>query len=281
MEIDLPTVVSTTAAAANFLKKPIEDVTSKIVLDGYEKLKKLLGKKSGESPEVIDAIANLEQKPESKGRADVLAEELVERRLEKDKEILAAVEALLKALPTGSHFQPIQVSINQRGRNNKALVAGRDIINTERHVRRVQFTPDERHITPEQGDRIRDLVEKLATRIAGEDGKPNFGQTYGRLNKKFKVGTYRELMKEDFDAAVSYLQQQGAINRSRLRRSNPQAYRDSLYAPIWAKSKQLEWEKPVLYAFAKEKLDLKKPIDTLKKLGPIQLKHLYEFMVRQ
>ncbi len=35
-----------------------------------------------------------------------------------------------------------------------------------------------------------------------------------------------------------------------------------------------------VYAFAEQKLALEKPIDSLKKLGPNQLKHLLEFLRR-
>jgi hypothetical protein len=281
MQIDLPAVVAVTVATAKFLKKPVQDVAGKVIQDGYDHLKKLIGEKAGASPEVGDALTKLDQKPESQARTDLLIEELVGKGIEKDGEILAAVEALLKALPAGSTSQTSQVSITQRGRNNRALVAGRDIITTERHTTRVEFTPDERHISPEQGERLRKLVEKLAMKIAKEDGRPNFKDAWNRLYGQFNIGTFRELKKENFEAAVSYLQTQSAINRSRLRRSNPQAYLNSLYAPIWAKAKTLGWDKPTVYTFAQEKLELKKPISTLTKLGSIQLKHLYEIISRQ
>ena len=54
-----------------------------------------------------------------------------------------------------------------------------------------------------------------------------------------------------------------------------------MYTPIWAKMKSLGWEKPAVYTFAQEKLALKKPITSLKQLGPNQLKNLYEQMMRQ
>ena len=103
--VDLHTVVSTAAAAANFLKKPIQDVSGKIIQDGYEHLKKLISEKTKGSAEVSEAFAKLEQKPDSKARADVLNEELVDKGIEEDADILAAVEVLLTALPSGCMSQ--------------------------------------------------------------------------------------------------------------------------------------------------------------------------------
>lgn len=279
--MDAPTILSVTAAAAAFLKKPVQDAAGKIIFDGYETLKKRLKTRSNDSPDVIDALEKLENKPDSKARLELLTEELSGCAIEKDPAIIEIAKALIEALPPSVAATNVQVSIKQVGRGHKAQVAGRDIINTEHHTEVIKFTPDERHITAEQCEKIRKLIEKLAIKIASEDGKPNFRDAWGRLYNKFKIGTYRELQKEDFEAAISYLQTQGALNRSRLRRSNPQAYRNDLYTPIWAKMKSLGWEKPAVYTFAQEKLALKKPITSLKQLGPNQLKSLYEQMMRQ
>lgn len=278
--MDTATILSTMAAAATFLKKPIEDVTGKAISDSYEALKSLVKAKSDGSEEVSDAIAKLENKPDSKARFDLLSEEITDYKIHKDPAIIHAVAKLLEVLPksAGSSFN---VSIQQNGRGNRAQVAAGDIINTERHTKVVKFTPDESHISGEQAKRIRQLIDKLAKTLTGEDGKPNFRDAYGRLYNKFNIGTYRELKSESFDDAVSYLQQQAAINRPKLRRINPQAYRNNLYSPIWAKMKELSWDKPQVYAFASQKLELKKPISSLTQLGPNQLKSLYEYISRQ
>ena len=45
--------------------------------------------------------------------------------------------------------------------------------------------------------------------------------------------------------------------------------------------RELGWQKPDVYAFAQQKLNLKKPIESLTQLGPNQLKSLYGYIIRQ
>lgn len=276
--MDISTLVSALCAAAAFLKEPIQGVTEKAVTDVYEKLKSYLLEKH-RSDDLSDALLKIEQKPSSQARRELLGEELEDTNVEDDPIVTGLVNEIELLLQ--KERLPIQtVVVQQRGRGNRANVAGRDLIITEKHTQKVNFTPDESHITPAQGKKIKALVEKLAFKLVNEEGKPNFQDAYGGLYRHLGVNSYREIKRTQFDEAISYLRQQGAINRSKLKRSNPQSYRNDLYAPIWAKQKELGWEKSAVYDFAFEKLDLKKPITTLKKLGPIQLKNLYEHISR-
>ncbi len=276
--MDISTLVSALSAAAAFLKEPIQGVTEKAVTDVYEKLKNHLLEKH-RSNDLSDALLKIEQKPSSKARQGLLGEELEDFNVEEDPIVASLVDKIKQLL--NEKPQPIQtVVVQQRGRGNRANVAGRDLIITEKHTKKVHFTPDESHITPAEGKKIKVLIEKLAFKLVNEEGKPNFQDAYGGLYRHLGVNSYREIKRIQFDEAISYLRQQGAINRSKLKRSSPQSYRNDLYAPIWAKQKELGWEKSDVYDFAYEKLALKKPISTLKKLGPLQLKHLYEHISR-
>jgi len=279
--MDISTITSTITAALICLKKPIQDTADKAISDGYEMLKRLVSAKLEGNSDASSALSKLEDKPESKARHDLLVEELSDQKLELDPAIIKAVNALVKALPKKSKSSQFKVSIRQTGRGNKAQIAGRDLVITEKHVEVVKFTPDDSHISSEQCRKLKDLIDKLAPKLAGEDGKPAYQTAFSRLYKKFKVTSYREIKKEDFPAAVSYLQQQRAINRRTLKRSNPQAYRNDLYRPIWAKVKELGWPDGHIYNFAVEKLALKKPISSLKQLGPNQLTDLYKHLLRQ
>lgn len=166
------------------------------------------------------------------------------------------------------------------GKARDVIAAGRDVVHTSKHISRPEFTPDERHITEATAAKVKAAIEDLAERTVGESGKPNFGMWYNRLNKRFNVGTFRAVLVEDTDELLSWLSQQKAMNRGKLRRSNPEKYRTDLYSVIWGNAKGKGMSKEDVYEFARIKLKLKKPITSLKNLGPNQLKSLSEFIRR-
>ena len=166
------------------------------------------------------------------------------------------------------------------GKARDVLAAGGNIIQTPKHITRTEFTPDDRHISEATAAKVKIAVEDLANRTLGENGKPNFGMWYNRLNKRFNVGTYRAVLAAETDELLSWISQQKAMSRGKLRRSNPVKYRTDLYSVIWANAKSKNMSKEDVYEFARVKLGLKQPIATLTKLGPNQLKHLSEFIRR-
>jgi hypothetical protein len=272
-------IVSVLLSAAGFLKKPIQDVAGQSLKDGYEALKGYLKRKFGSNTEAADALDKATEKPESAGRKAVLLEEVTPANLSDDAELVELVEKLsgllMKAGGTVQQYVVVQ------GDGNRVQVAGRDIIHTKKHVQRNEITPDERHITSEQKDKILAVNKEIAERLAGENGKPDYSAGHRMLQNHFGVTSYLLLPREKFAEAMSFLKQQRAINRSKLRRHNPVAYQNDFYRGIWARSHELGWDKPQVYQFALEKLSLKKPITSLKQLGSIQLKSLAEFMQRE
>ena len=94
------TALATGAAAA------AKDIGGDAVKTAYNRLKALIAKKFGDKPDVGDAVAQVEQKPESAGRKETLKEELQAAGADQDQELLAQVQAFLKLLeekgvPTG------------------------------------------------------------------------------------------------------------------------------------------------------------------------------------
>jgi hypothetical protein len=77
---------------------------------------------------------------------------------------------------------------------------------------------------------------------------------------------------------LSFLKQQRAIYRSRLRSRNPEAYQNTCYRAIYTGVGKLGWERSRIYEFATKKLALRKPLTSLKQLGPNQLKSLADAM---
>src|SRR5690242_10134892 len=64
----------------------------------YDKLKTIIATKLGKTSQLVDAIENLEKKPDSKGRELTLREEVTAADVHRDEDILRAAEALLKKL---------------------------------------------------------------------------------------------------------------------------------------------------------------------------------------
>ncbi len=271
-------IISTLLSAARFLKKPVQEIASQSLRDAYTAAKNHLGKKFGENSEAARALGLATEKPESAARKALLIEETAARELETDAELARLIARLIELLPDGVNAgQKIHVA----GRNNRIQVAGHDIINTERNVHRSQITPDARHIDGAQKKKLQPVIADLADRLAGEDGKRRFGAVHSMIQRKFKVSAFALIPKERFEEVLNFLNQQRAIQRSRLRHRNPAAYQQDFFRAIHARCSALGWDKSQLHQFAAEKLGLKRPLVSLRELGTIQLKSVLESMNRE
>lgn len=259
-------IFSTLLAAGAFLKHATQDVISQSVRDAYEAAKTYLRKKINTNPDATRALELATDKPESLARKALLAEESASSGLERDPELARLIENLAVLLPA-----PDMVSQNVRvtGQRNIVQVAGRDLIQTEKLVRRNTITPDERHLTAEQRERIREVAGELADRLAGNDGDANFAAVHGMLQRRFHVASYLLIPRVRYDEALSFLREHRAINRPRLRRRNPVAYQNDFYRAIFAGARELGWDGEQVYRFATEKLATKPPVVSLKVLGAV------------
>ena len=274
-------IITTLLAAAAFLKKPIQDVAGRSVKDAYDAAKYYLRRKLGETTDAAKALDLATEKPESEARKAVLVEETKSAELESDTELVRVIEEIAARLPA-----PPDVANGQRvrvaGRGNQVHVAGRDlVISTEKHVRRNVITPDDRHLTADQRDALRDVIGEVADRLAVGDGDPNFAAVHRMVQRRFGVASYLLIPRDRYGDALGFLKQQRAIYRSRLRRRNPAAYQRDFFRAIYAGVCKLGWDRSHIFEFAGEKLGLKKPLTSLKQLGPNQLKSLADVMQRE
>lgn len=268
--------IHTLLSAAAFLKNPLEALASQSLKDAYAAAKSYLAKKLGIGSAANRALDLALEKPDSLARQTLLHEESATAGLDGDPELSHLGEALLAHLPEGA--RPTRQSVRVAGNGNRVQVAGGDIITTSRQVRRNVIRPANGHLTVDQRKQLVALIAQVADRLAGEDGHPRFGAVHAMLQQRFGVLSYLLLPTEQFGEAVSFLQRQRAIHRSRLWRRNPAVYRLDFLRIIHAHRVTLGWLKPQMYAFATEKLGLKKPLTSLLALGPIQLKTLAELM---
>ncbi len=69
----------------------LTETSKTAITDSYNKLKDLLTKKFGAKSNVVQALDQLETKPESAGRKETLQEEITAVNAERDDEVLAAI----------------------------------------------------------------------------------------------------------------------------------------------------------------------------------------------
>lgn len=70
-------------------------VAKDVIKDGYEALKAALKKKFGEDSDVVNAVEQLEKKPDSEGRKTILQEEVENAKIYNDPEIVKLAEDFL------------------------------------------------------------------------------------------------------------------------------------------------------------------------------------------
>lgn len=270
-------ILATLLAASAFLKKSAQETIANAVKDAYEATKAYLRTRLGETSEAMKALELATGKPDSIARKTVLHEETESLGLETDVELRQLVERLAALLPRFS----VQLSLNVHvgGDGNKVQVAGRDlVIKTEKHFRRNVITPDERHLTDQQRERIHSVIAELAERLAVGDSGPNFAAVHRMIQRHYGIASYLLIRREKFEDVMSFLSQQRAIHRSRLRRHNPVAYQNDFFRSIFAGAGELGWDRYQVYEFAFEKLGVKNQVTSLKQLGPSQLKSLADFV---
>lgn len=161
------------------------------------------------------------------------------------------------------------VFINQKvGKAQNVIAATGNVNIATKHVTRPEFTPDERHLSPEQAVRIQTLVKGLAEMdvAAGKSEAKSFQSWWSYLKNTFKVTTYKEIPRERFDEAVSLLQQAKARNLPAIRRKDNELWRRKLYASIFAiAKKELGWSDEDIHTFSSLKLG--KAVSSLKDVG--------------
>ncbi len=154
--------------------------------------------------------------------------------------------------------------------------AGHIYVN-KREVHRFVQTPGPDHITEEQAFKIQQHIQKLAE-IDLTSGTPSYGRWQNKLKRRFKVTSYKLIARDEYAAVMSWLQQQAAIMRPKLRRTNNGRWRSEFYTGIYAKATELGMQKQEVYDLAMERLKLPTPISSLKDLGEQKLERFYRMM---
>lgn len=127
------TIITTLLAAAAWLKEPAHAVASQALRDLYDATKYCLKRKFAPLPDAGKALELAVEKPTSVARQSLLIEEASRADLPADEELQSPVRRLSALLPLTSFATQ---GVHVEGSGNEVKVAGRDLIVTERHVRR-------------------------------------------------------------------------------------------------------------------------------------------------
>jgi len=99
----------------------LTEASKTAITEAYTTLTSLLHKKFGSKSEVVQAVAQLEAKPESASRQGMLQEELLTVNAEHDQELLEAAQRVLTLV------QPQQAGMGKFTIQNNAPVHGQNI----------------------------------------------------------------------------------------------------------------------------------------------------------
>ncbi len=183
-------------------------------------------------------------------------------------------------LPRPENSVHVIQAVNGKGN----MVAGRDLnIVTERVVKKtvVQTDPGGKHISNTTARKILELVNEYIDiyTAAEKDSQRAAKRIWSSLKKEFDVTTYKEISSDDSDRAIQWLYAQIAMARPKIRRKAPERWKQSFYKPIYARANELGMSKEDLYAIAQTRLELKKPVGSLKDLTQKNLEKLHHIMI--
>jgi len=184
-----------------------------------------------------------------------------------------------------------ETRINQKAKGKDILQVGVNsgtIIKTNKVTRKNEIKPNpDIHISEQQAKQIKEKIDEIvllnedARKIKNQNDKKRFyKQTWNSFYQRFNLTSYKMLARDEFEEAIKWLQKQIAFeHRPKLRKRNNEKWKNSLYSAIYAKSKNnLGMDKEDLMNYAFEKLELKKPISSLKELSDTRLNKLYRYI---
>ncbi|MGR6980846.1 hypothetical protein ACUHGC_05410 [Testudinibacter sp. P27/CKL/0425] len=167
------------------------------------------------------------------------------------------------------------------GSNSVIVIDSKSVnINVNKTERQsTKFTPSKEHIDASIAFRIRELIAKLAEKeqAAGATPQQAFAKWYSAIRKRYKVTTYQAIPANLGEEAITWLQQQSAIKRTKIRRNDNAQWRREHYTGIYARSANLGISKGELYNIVLQKYG--KRISSLTQLGERDLRSLYQYIM--
>ena len=193
-------------------------------------------------------------------------------------EVVAALKANADK-PQKPRKKPVASTVMVVNGDGNVQVGGDMNINSKKIERMPPSPRGPEHLTDAQAYKLQELVKKAAE-IEGKIGKEPakaFPAWYGKLKKRYKVPRYDLIPCYLGDDAISYMQQEIAKLRPKLRRRDNETWRKEHYRGIWGRVRELGHDKPWVYALVESKMG--KKVDSLTILGEQDLRRLYAIIM--
>jgi hypothetical protein len=155
------------------------------------------------------------------------------------------------------------------------------------HTKKVKVTTEVlhtlgQHITDAQALQIRDKITEIVDMVAsnGTSKTAIFPKEYKAFYKQFSITKYTLLPVDRFDDAMTWLQKRVVyLGKKTLRHGDTDEWRKKQYTAINTRARQLGMDRDNMLTFAKEKLELKQPLESIKDLSDTRLQKLYTFIM--
>lgn len=179
-----------------------------------------------------------------------------------------------KSSPRIIKFQPTFNTTAENG--STVLNVGRDVNFNPRITRRTIVRPGPEHLLPEQARCVQERIEQLVELDPEPDLRRKYKRWWGELKTHFRVPTYREIPASQYCEVIAWFQQQGVRLRPKLRRTDNQKWRRSLFTGIFARAGELGMTHEQVHAFAGSILGMATPPVSLSDLSEMKLKRVYD-----
>lgn len=173
--------------------------------------------------------------------------------------------------------------VQQRVNGNDNIVTGGDLLINTRKVSRTVFSPGPQHVSESTAYQIKKHIDELVEleSCTRNPALNPYAKWWSKLQRQFKVTTYKAIPCEQSERVIQWLQKQKALLRPKLRRASNETWRQQYYKAICTRSQQIGIDKPALLELAQTKLGLKRDISSLTELGERDLQRLHQIIFAQ
>lgn len=171
------------------------------------------------------------------------------------------------------HIHPIKIE----GNNNTIILGNNNKINAKS---KKEDKPKDA-ISEEQASEIKLLVQEIGKiyEDAGETNKTAYSSIYSKLYRKFKVTSYKNIKKSDYNDVILYLRRLRTAAKSKLKNKNFDAWRTKAYADIYTKIGIAKIDKKDFLNYLTN--NLQRTITSLKDLNDEELKKIHYMVMKK
>jgi hypothetical protein len=133
----------------------------------------------------------------------------------------------------------------------------------------IERSPD--HISPADQKRVSDWIKELAEESTGKPIGELIKDWWGKFYGRFNLASYKELKTGDMPEVEAWHQQQINLIKADRKTTDPQGWRNAKYGSIKSKMSKMGRTKEEYYPELSDRLNMKKPFTSLKKLSKYDL----------